>query len=74
MDDDGDGDAEGSAEIDLDTDAAGVPAADTDGDAPVDGEAEMGCALPPAHALAGVHGAHVPSVPEHKKLPVTVDA
>ena len=29
---------------------AGVPAADTDGDAPVDGEALVGCALPPAQA------------------------
>jgi hypothetical protein len=53
---------------------AGVTAADRDGDAPVDGDALVGCALPPAQALAGVHGAHVPSVPEQKKLPVTVDA
>lgn len=42
---------------------AGVPAADTDGDAPVDGEALMGCELPPAHALAGEQAAHVPCVP-----------
>ena len=48
---------------DGDAVAAGVPAADTDGDAPVDGDALTGCALPPAQALAGEHGAHEPVVP-----------
>jgi hypothetical protein len=41
----------------------GVPTADTEGDAPVDGDALVGCELPPAHALAGVQAAQVPCAP-----------
>jgi hypothetical protein len=46
-----------------DADGEGVPTADTEGDAPVDGDALAGCALPPAQALAGEQGAHVPCEP-----------
>jgi hypothetical protein len=36
---------------------------ETDGVAPADGDALVGCALPPAHALAGEQAAHVPCAP-----------
>ena len=48
----------------------GAPDGDTDGD----GEALTGCALPPSQALAGEHGAQVPSLPAQKTLPKAVDA
>lgn len=37
-------------------------------------ELPTGCALPPAQALGGVHGAHVPVVPAQRMLPSVVDA
>ena len=57
------GEGEAAAPTLADAVGAGVPAADTDGDAPVDGDALVGCALPPVQALAGEQGAHEPSVP-----------
>ena len=49
--------------LEADTVGLGVATGDTEGDAPVDGEALVGWALPPLHALGTEHNEHVPSVP-----------